>query len=63
MGKWRTMLRSAAHSAAGTFHRLAAASTRMIRAAAPPRDSVSKVQFTLQLPPVSMRPYLGSLVG
>jgi len=54
---------SAMHSVAGTCQRFAAASTSMMRAAAPARDSVSNVQFTLQLPPVSMSPYFGSLVG
>jgi hypothetical protein len=57
------MLREATHSSAGTFQRCAAASTSDIRAAAPARESVSNVQLTLQLPPVIIRPYFGSLVG
>jgi hypothetical protein len=35
----------------------------MMRAAAAARESLSNVQLTLQLPPVSISPYLGSLVG
>ena len=57
------MLRDATHSSAGTFQYCAAASTSARRAAAPARESVSNVQLTLQLPPVSISPYFGSLVG
>ena len=57
------MLRSATQSAGLTFHDFAAASISARRAAAPARESASNVQFTDQLPPVSMRPNFGSLVG
>src|SRR6267378_3682500 len=63
VGRWRTALRAATHSSAGTFQYCAAASTSAMRAAAPARESVSNVQLTLQLPPVSISPYFGSLVG
>ena len=59
----RIMPRSAPQSAGLTPHDFAAASISARRAAAPARDSASNVQFTDQLPPVSMSPYLGSLVG
>src|SRR3989442_15103587 len=63
VGRWRTTPRSAVQSSGETFQYRAAASTSMIRAAAPARDSASNVQFTDQLPPVSMSPYFGSLIG
>ena len=63
MGRWRTTPRSATHSAAGTFQPVAAASTSASRAAAPARESASNVQFTDQLPPVSMRPYFSLATG
>ena len=63
VGRWRTTPRSATQSAALAFHDFAAASISARRAAAPARDSVSNVQFTDQLPPVSISPNLGSFVG